>query len=91
MTAGEALDLGDVATILTKLHGRSVERKIVPDDEQESLMAAKGMPPAVIAMSLGMYRAARAGEFAAIDWTLGSLLGRDPTTLREVLAGQKDG
>jgi len=34
---------------------------------------------------IGMFRAARAGEFDAVDPTLERLLGRRPTTLREVL------
>jgi NAD(P)H dehydrogenase (quinone) len=37
-----------------------------------------------------MYRAARAGEFAAVDPTLASLLGRAPTSLRDVLAAGGD-
>lgn len=48
------------------------------------------MPPGVIAITLGMYRAARAGEFAAADPTLATLLGGKPTTLREVLAAGSD-
>ena len=36
-------------------------------------------------MLIGMFRAARAGEFAAVDPTLEQLLGRRPTALREVL------
>lgn len=91
LTAGEAFDLGDAAAIITELQGRPVQRQIVSDDEQASIMASKGMPPAVIAMSLGLYRAARAGEFAAVDPTLTSLLGRAPTTLREMMVGHKAG
>jgi hypothetical protein len=41
-------------------------------------MAARGVPPAVIEISLGLYRASRDGEFAAVDPTLERLLGRKP-------------
>jgi hypothetical protein len=35
---------------------------------------------------LGMYQAARRGDFAAVDPTLELLLGRRPHTMRDVLA-----
>ena len=91
LTALEALDFGDVAAILADLHGRRVDRLVVTDEEQERRMAAHGVPPAVIAIMLGLYRAARAGEFAAVDPTLAALLGRKPTALRAALSGEGDG
>ncbi len=36
-----------------------------------------------------MFIAMRAGSFAAVDPTLEELLGRSPTTLREVLAASQ--
>jgi len=53
-------------------------------------MANHGMPQRAIDMTLGMYRATRAGEFAVVDPTLAALIGRQPTTLREVLADGSD-
>jgi NAD(P)H dehydrogenase (quinone) len=91
LTASEALDFGDVAAIVADLLGRPVERRIITDEEQDQRMTASGLPPPVIAITLGMYRAARAGEFAAVDPTLATLLGRQPTTLRKMLAAAKDG
>jgi len=35
--------------------------------------------------TLGMYRAAREGFFAGVDPTLGTLLGREPRSVRDVL------
>ena len=35
---------------------------------------------------MGLFAASRAGEFAAVDPTLGELLGRPPLTVRDVLA-----
>lgn len=86
LTAREALDFGDIAKILTGLTGHRVERRTIADSALENRLAARGLPPAVIAITLGMYRAARADEFAAATPTLASLLGREPATLRQVLA-----
>ncbi len=36
-------------------------------------------------MLLGLFAAARLGQFARVDPTLGELIGRPPTPLREVL------
>ena len=86
LTAREALDFGNVAAILSDLSGRRIERKTVADGDYEARLVAQGLPPVVVAITLGMYRAARAREFAATDPTLATLLGREPTTLREVLS-----
>ncbi|MDH7794595.1 MULTISPECIES: SDR family oxidoreductase [unclassified Beijerinckia] len=86
LTAPDALDFADIAKILSDLSGRPIERRMIADSEQEARLAARGLPPAIIAIALGLYRAARAGEFAATDPTLKSLIGRPPITLREVLA-----
>lgn len=90
LTAAEALDFADVATILSQLHGRPVEWQPISDEEQEKRLSANGVPAHVIGIMLGMYRAARVGEFAAVDPTLATLLGRNPTSLRDVLAAGKD-
>lgn len=82
LTAGEALDLADVAGILT---GRTVTRLVLDDDEWRAAAVARGMPGAAADFTLGMYRAARRGEFAVTDPTLQALLGRRPTPARRVI------
>jgi len=65
-TAAEALDLADVAVILGPLNGRLVTRTLVTEEEY-----AAQLPPPAVATLLALFRAARAGEFAATDPTLG--------------------
>lgn len=91
LTAPDTLDLEDVAAILADLHGKPIERQIISDEQQAAMMTDRGVPAGAVAITLGLYRAARAGEFAAVDPTLATLLGRTPTPLRNVLAGQDDG
>ncbi len=86
LTSGQALDLADAAEILSGLHGRAITRKIVSDGDHEAHLAAAGLPPAAVALSLGLFRAARAGEFAATDPTLEALIGQAPAPLPDVLA-----
>lgn len=90
LTAAEAQDLNDIAAILAELHAKPVERRVVADEEQAARMADRGAPPAAVEMSLGMYRAARAGEFATIDPTLTALLRREPMSVRDVLTKGSD-
>ena len=47
---------------------------------------AHGAPEEAARMLLGMFEAARAGDFAAVDPTLERLLGRPPQTMRDALA-----
>lgn len=49
-------------------------------------LATQGMPSHVIAITIGFYRAARAGEFANAGPALTDFLGNEPTDLRKVLA-----
>lgn len=90
LTAAEALDLDDVAAILAELHRRPVERQMITDEQHAATLAERGVPPTAVEIALGLYRAARAGEFATVDPALGALLGRRPMTLREVLAAGSD-
>ncbi|MHC2003005.1 NmrA family NAD(P)-binding protein [Methylobacterium sp. CM6241] len=88
LTGVEALDLADVAALLTSIHGKRVERRTITDEAMAAGMRTGGAPTAVIEITLGLYRAARAGEFANTDPTLANLLGRPPTDLRTVLEGR---
>ena len=90
LTAPEMLDLGQVAQILSDLTGRSIVRVTVPDDEWRAAAVARGLPPMVADFSLGMFRAARRGEFAVTDPTLERIVRRPATTVRTVLRGLLD-
>ncbi|MFI6783143.1 NmrA family NAD(P)-binding protein [Micromonospora sp. NPDC050276] len=85
LTAPEMLDLAAVAGILTEITGRAVTRVVVDDEEWKAAAVARGMPAAAADFLLGMYRAARRGEFAVTDPTLQTLIGRRPASARSVL------
>lgn len=85
LTAAEALDLEAVAGILADITGRTVTRVVVGDEEWKAEAVAGGMPAAAADFTLGLYRAARRGEFAVTDPTLQTLIGRRPTSARSVL------
>lgn len=86
LTASEALDFSDIAAILGDVLGRPIKRRVISDDEQVARMTALGTPPGLIAITLGMYRASRKGEFAEVDPTLAKLIGREPVRLRALLS-----
>jgi uncharacterized protein YbjT (DUF2867 family) len=86
LTAGEALDLSDVARLVSQVRARRVRREVVADDVFAGRLAANGLPTAVIAISLDMYRASRNGEFATVDPTLATLIGRPTRRVESLLA-----
>lgn len=88
LTALDALDFADLAAIASSVLERPIERKVLGDDALRTRMMARGLPPKVVDITLGLYRAAQAGEFAATDTTLETLLGRPPASMREVIAAQ---
>ncbi|MBE1494307.1 uncharacterized protein YbjT (DUF2867 family) [Amycolatopsis lexingtonensis] len=90
LTAPAALDLDDVAGLLTELTGRPIRRVVAGDDEWVAGLTGHGVPEAQANMLLGMFHAARRGEFAVTGPVLEELLGRPATPLRAVLAAAVD-
>jgi hypothetical protein len=89
LTAGQALTFDDVATTLTELTGREIRREVIDDKDFVSTTVSTGMPEGAAKFSLSMFLAVRARAFATVDPTLEQLLGRAPSTLKEVLAGHQ--
>ena len=85
LTAAKAVDFDRVAAIASALTGKTITRVTVSDDDYRASMAGHGLPGSVTEMLLGIFAASRAGEFAAVDPTLATLLGRTPTGLEAFL------
>lgn len=85
LTGSEALDLAGLAKVVGERLGRPTSRTIVSEDTMEARAHAAGIQPGTVAAMLGHFRAARAGEFAATDPTLASILGRAPETIKAFL------
>lgn len=88
LTAPSAFTLAELAAIASELTGREVKRIVVPDVEWRDAKVAEGAPEPMADALLAMFQAARRGEFAAVDPTLETLLGRRPQTMRDVLAAR---
>jgi uncharacterized protein YbjT (DUF2867 family) len=87
LTAPDALDLTDIAGILTDLTGRTIRRVVADDDEWTAAMIGHGVPADQANMLLGMFHAARRGEFATTGPDLEKLLQRPATPVRSILEG----
>jgi uncharacterized protein YbjT (DUF2867 family) len=85
LTAPVALDFERIAAVLTELTGRTVRRVVADDDEWVAGLVAHGVPQGPATMMLGMFQAARRGEFATTDPALEELIGRPATALRTIL------
>lgn len=86
LTAGEAPTFADIAAIASELTGRAVELAVVDEQQWIAGQVAAGQPEGAARFTLGLYRAADQGFFAGIDPLLGELLGREPRSVRELLA-----
>lgn len=85
LTAPETVDLAGVAALLGDVTGRTVERVVLDDDEWTATAVARGMPAAAAEFTLGMFRAARRGEFAVTGPALETVIGRPARRVRSVL------
>jgi uncharacterized protein YbjT (DUF2867 family) len=86
LTAGAAPTFGDIAEIASGLTGRDIQRVVMADEEWVAAQVGHGTPEPVARMLLGFFQAARAGQFAEVSPLLGELLGREPRTVRDLLA-----
>jgi uncharacterized protein YbjT (DUF2867 family) len=88
LTAGAAVTFDEIARIAAELTGRDIARVVLDDDKWVAEQAASGTPENMARLLLGFYQAAREGLFAGVDPLLGDLLGRQPRTVRDLLAGR---
>lgn len=86
LTGSEAITLEELVTIASEASGRPIKRRIVSHQDFEQGLLAAGVPARAIAVMSAYYAAARAGEFAAVDPMLETLLGRRPVSMRAVIA-----
>ncbi|MFB6671604.1 NAD(P)H-binding protein [Streptomyces sp. NPDC056390] len=91
LTAAQALTFDDIAAIATEVGGRSIKRITTPDDAFREQLVDHGVPAGTADQLLGVFTAGRAGEFATVDPTLATLIGREPTPLSTVLREQLGG
>ena len=85
LTAGETLDLADLARLMSDITGRTVRREVMGDDTFRARSQERGLPEGAIEFLMGYYLAARGGEFSDTSPLLGRLIGREPRTMREVM------
>ena len=86
LTGTEALDFGDMAAIAAEVTGKHVKRIVITDDQMREKLAGRGTPVHVTDMVLGLYTAARNGEFEDSNSLLKNLIGRAPKTMKDLMA-----
>lgn len=87
LTAGAAPTFADIAGMASEITGRRIERVVLDESDWIASQVAAGRPEFLARFTLGIYQAAQQGFFAGVDPLLGELLGREPRTVRDILAG----
>jgi NAD(P)H dehydrogenase (quinone) len=85
LTAAKALDMADVAAILSRLSGRTVKRVVVSDDEYHDRLVSHGVPEFAAPMLVALFAASRLGHFGPADATLEGLLDHPTIPLVDIL------
>lgn len=85
LTASEAIDMEGVAAMVSDIVGRPINRRVVTDEAYRAYLSAQGFPEARVAITLGLFRASRNGDFAQTSNALADLIGRPPLPLRDFL------
>lgn len=85
LTGSEALTFDDLAALASEVTGRTITRITVPDGPFREQLIGRGTPAELAGQFLGIFAAARAKEFSAVDPTLAGLIGREPVEMAAVL------
>lgn len=85
ITAPSPYSLNDVASALGRVSGKRVAYTPLSSEDFRKALESKGLPPPIVAMSVGLGEAIRAGEFDAGATELERLLGRPPLSLENFL------
>ena len=88
LTAAAAVTMADLAAVASELTGRRVRHVTVTDAEWVDAKTAQGIPAPMAELLLGSFKASRRGDFAAVDPTLGEVLGRPTQSVRAFLAAK---
>ena len=86
LTGSESLDFTDLAALASKLAGKDIKRITITDDEYVARMVKAGTPEMFARFSLGMFVAARRGEFSEVNPALEQLVGHRPMTVATLAA-----
>lgn len=85
LTGAEALDFAALARLGGEILGREIRRERITDEALNARLASLELPAKIIEIATSYYRASRAGEFAAVDGTLATLIGRGPMRMIDVM------
>jgi NAD(P)H dehydrogenase (quinone) len=86
LTASAAPTFEGIAGIASELTNQKIEFGAIGEDSWVAAQVAAGQEEFMARFMLGMYQAAREGFVAGVDPLLGDLLGREPQTVRDLLA-----
>ncbi len=86
LTASTAPTFEEITAIASDLTGCTVRFAVMNPDEWVAAQIAAGQQEFMARFTVGMYQAAHEGFFAGVDPLLGTLLGREPRTVRDQLA-----
>ncbi|MBL7487508.1 NAD(P)H-binding protein [Frankia sp. AgB1.9] len=86
LTAGAAPTFEDIAAIVSELTGRKIGFAVMDQEEWVTTQIAAGQKEFLARFTLGMYEAAHGGFFAGVDPLLGTLVGHEPRSVRDLLA-----
>lgn len=85
ITGNESWGYGDIAAALSRLTGKPLGYRDIPEESLRDALRAAGMPDFPIWLTLGTLHDIRAGQYDIASHDLETLLGRAPAPLDDML------
>jgi NAD(P)H dehydrogenase (quinone) len=89
LTGPELLGYADIAAIISEVHGKPVAYAALDDDTMLGIYRQIGLPEFLAVALANNGRALAQGDYEVLGDDLGRLLGREPTSVRELLLAAK--
>ncbi len=90
LTGPEAMDHYEAAEIFSEVLGRKIEYKNPDDDTYRREMKNRGHDKSYIDAMIAVFGRIKSGEVAQTSDTVGKILNRQPTTLKEYVTEKKE-
>lgn len=83
MTLPEAVSNHEIASMLSKVLGKSISYINISEETARQSMKSAGMPEAEVELVLGLYAEQKAGNYSTISPTVEQITGRKPISFEQ--------
>ncbi|MDP2696854.1 SDR family oxidoreductase [Thalassospira sp.] len=87
LTGAKAVSYDEIAAMIASITGKEIRYVDLPPAVYSDILKSFGLPEHGVTAIVGLYEAARAGDYEPVSTDLATLLGRQPQSVQDFLTG----